>query len=778
MASPFSIFRKNQRAMMAVVMILCMIAFLISGVASSMMSRGSVGASDAVVATTIGGPIRESDLQRMLDARRMANRFMAECMIVAYGQQQAYYLFAFRNMSLEQQFGPDTEEAVVQTAILADRAKRMGIVISNRAVEEFLRRRTSDKVTANQYVSIVNNRLGRSQPEIFDALRTELAAIRLGEIAFSSVQVTPAQRWDYYRRLNQQAETEVVAIDVADFIDDVSEPTEDELRTFFEKHKETEPNPNSPEHGFKVPKKAAFRYFVAKYEQFAAEAEVSDEEIKKFYEENKAKRFRFTDFGDPSEFETAPGTTPHGDTPTDETGDSRPDSEDAEPASQSNDAGDGAAEKPIPDQSDSDAQDVPGPESQSSRPTDLGVQLALYAVQDDELDSSGAVDEPKTAEADATDTGPNESSEQETPAEEAPERTKTTRPSAKNATKEPPPPPITSKLLLIRDIRQGPKPEFDPLWKVEASIRKELADQRAVAKMNEELHTVQKEYSRYRRNMNDEEDQESAELDFAALAKEHGLKTRRTELLARYELEQKYPDLAGASLDQEDRLAPARRFVDVAYLMPMNQSNVMHDLAGNRYLFWKTDEKEAYVPEFDEVRDEALRAWKLDKAREVALKRAESLADEANDAHKSLAALFGKRSGLKVHDTGRFTWLSVNPMDIMHQGRSAPQLSDVDGVDSPGNEFMRVVFNLEVNGVGAALNHPQTVAYVVRVKSLSPSLTILHTIFMSQSYDRYAQAGVDDAWETVKVWREGIAREAQLVWKRPPDQPHARTAMK
>jgi hypothetical protein len=64
------------------------------------------------------------------------------------------------------------------------------------------------------------------------------------------------------------------------------------------------------------------------------------------------------------------------------------------------------------------------------------------------------------------------------------------------------------------------------------------------------------------------------------------------------------------------------------------------------------------------------------------------------------------------------------------------------------------------------------------VKSFSPKLELLHALFMSQRFDRYAQAGIDDQMQTFKVWREGIENEAQLVWKRPPDQPHARTAMK
>ena len=45
---------------------------------------------------------------------------------------------------------------------------------------------------------------------------------------------------------------------------------------------------------------------------------------------------------------------------------------------------------------------------------------------------------------------------------------------------------------------------------------------------------------------------------------------------------------------------------------------------------------------------------------------------------------------------------------------SPPKLSEVEGVDMPGEAFMRTVFGLKQDGIGVAINTPQTVAYVVR----------------------------------------------------------------
>ena len=48
------------------------------------------------------------------------------------------------------------------------------------------------------------------------------------------------------------------------------------------------------------------------------------------------------------------------------------------------------------------------------------------------------------------------------------------------------------------------------------------------------------------------------------------------------------------------------------------------------YVFWKTAEQQARVPEFDEpgVRDKVLYAWRLRKARQMALAKARELAQE------------------------------------------------------------------------------------------------------------------------------------------------------
>ena len=108
--------------------------------------------------------------------------------------------------------------------------------------------------------------------------------------------MTPEQRYDYFGRLHRRAVIQVLPVEVKDFVNKVPNPADSDLRALFEKYKEYMSSPDSPEPGFKVPPKAKFQYFEAKLDDFAnaEKPKVTDEEIKKYYDENK-EQFRKPD---------------------------------------------------------------------------------------------------------------------------------------------------------------------------------------------------------------------------------------------------------------------------------------------------------------------------------------------------------------------------------------------------------------------------------------------------------------------------------------------------
>ena len=90
------------------------------------------------------------------------------------------------------------------------------------------------------------------------------------------------------------------------------------------------------------------------------------------------------------------------------------------------------------------------------------------------------------------------------------------------------------------------------------------------------------------------------------------------------------------------------------------------------------------------------------------------------------------------------------------------------GVIDPGEEFMRSVFELSDGEVGVAQNHPQTVAYVVRIADSQPSTSVLRDGFLVDRFDRYASATRPDGQRLYEAWTKSINDSAKLVWVRQP----------
>jgi hypothetical protein len=178
------------------------------------------------------------------------------------------------------------------------------------------------------------------------------------------------------------------------------------------------------------------------------------------------------------------------------------------------------------------------------------------------------------------------------------------------------------------------------------------------------------------------------------------------------------------------------------------------------------------VPELAEVRDEVVRAWKMIQARDRAMKRAESLADQARKDSRPLKAIFGDRPGMEVIETEPFSWLTQGGVAGLGQ-QSVPELSEVKGVVDAGDDFMREVFGLHVGDVGVAYNNPKTIAYVIRATSFQPTAKLLEDLFLMTPLPQYSTVAVVDRQQTLVAWNEAIQRDADLKWIREPFPGHA-----
>ncbi|MCH5376771.1 MAG: hypothetical protein JJ992_22625, partial [Planctomycetes bacterium] len=261
------------------------------------MNQRSATDSDVVV-TWKNGKLRQDDLDILRNSHSLTVRFLdvlIQRAIQAGGTPVAPGLNRDQMGQIRDPGIPRSyaEEDLVQTVILAQRAKDMGVVVSDQAILEFLDGLAANKVPRSEYPGLLREATnGRFvQQQLFEQLRTELQAQQLRMLANSGLMaITPADAWDCFNRLNRRVQAELLPFPVEDFVSKVTaEPTADEVKHLYEEGKDRYPNPYSPEPGFKRPLKIAFEYLKTDFDVFlqAEMAKVTDQQVREYYEQNK-----------------------------------------------------------------------------------------------------------------------------------------------------------------------------------------------------------------------------------------------------------------------------------------------------------------------------------------------------------------------------------------------------------------------------------------------------------------------------------------------------------
>ena len=81
-----------------------------------------------------------------------------------------------------------------------------------------------------------------------------------------------------------------------------------------------------------------------------------------------------------------------------------------------------------------------------------------------------------------------------------------------------------------------------------------------------------------------------------------------------------------------------------------------------------------------------------------------------------------------------------------------------------GEDFMKLVFRLELTQLGAIMNAPQTVVYLVQLGDLTPPQEMLWRQFEKENFNKYSSAARPDQQKTYNAWLQGIKTAANLEW--------------
>jgi hypothetical protein len=594
MASPFRVFRKNQKIWMVALTILSMFAFVVLG-SFSRLGSPSGKREDPEIFTWDFGAVHKSDLQYRKQARQLVRQFLFNAVVAANPDSMVE-----RNLqqSLNRQF-PLSDQQIVESMLWEKKAQQLGIVVSDDMVNNFIRDYTGNRLRPEQLAEIVRSMQARngevSQTELFDALRTELSAL-YAEGAFAQLLQrnngrvfffrgdTPGDRWDYFCRLNRKITAELLPVPVEQFVAAIHDPSADELQKFYDQYKNVVKDPDSPAPGFRQPFKAKFQYLKADYEKLLAVAspKITEAQIKSYYDEHKDE-FKKTKLPElPSTDES--GSKTEGNTgaakPADETKSSANKSSekssdtksadgktgqktsgaksDAKPndaksgSVKSGDAKSGDAKKTddlkkSDDKKSSDKNSNDGKQSSAwpanSRSNDsMDSQLLALA---DQPTSPPAAKSPSAAAKPAAKTPDTKSAETSSPkipvAKASDTKTSETKTSETKTSDN-----KTSAGQTAADQTAGATPEspveYDPLSKVTDTIRNRLAQQNVDEQVDAAFSAIELQLDQYTRSLDSYQaalsrGNKSAKKpeppDLATLAKPYGLEAKETDLISR-----------------------------------------------------------------------------------------------------------------------------------------------------------------------------------------------------------------------------------------------------
>lgn len=341
MSSPFTFFRKNQKSMMVVLVIFAMLAFTLdqlfysrenqfvllgvllgagffgfAGFATGRWIQYGIGGAvlgalcglmmpgwvmsdaerESAVASSIG-IFDEKKFGQLAQQRSVADQFIMRAVEASFGQGMSQYATASRFG-----FGYQTDrEELIFGELMRHEADKLGIVVTNDMVSDYVNQATDDKLTAQAFAKIRNDLSyeGRklTEEELFNDLRGEIKAklaFRMLHPQLSAMPPAPEVYYNYYRRLNVTQKVNAAAVEVDAFLGQVAEPTDAEIVAAFDKAKEKIPNQDGPGSiGFRQPRKVKLAYIELDEKLLEKSLPaVTDAEIEEHYNKNKETLYR------------------------------------------------------------------------------------------------------------------------------------------------------------------------------------------------------------------------------------------------------------------------------------------------------------------------------------------------------------------------------------------------------------------------------------------------------------------------------------------------------
>lgn len=820
MSSPFHVFRRHQKVLMVVFTGLAMFSFIFLDSLQNTGSQSSpiiigvlfggfgmwilglvrgkwleyalIGAVGGGIAgfmlsfagqpaprvTTTIGDFSDEELNDLIMRRRIANQFL-EMAFYESRKPEEQEMAQFPQQMLFM-YGRPLEEDVILGQILKHEAEDLGLTVSDEAVSQYINQVTTNQLSQTKFNKVVRQDMRIGSAQLFDILRDELLARLALEMTAPRILQTPEQYWEYYRRFNVKQELELTAVPVSAFTDQIEPPTDQEVIELFEKYKAVFPDqlaPGTP--GFRQPRKISLAYVEARPQPLEAEIKpVTDDEIEQYYNENKELyRELSTDLLDNSMRGDDPfATDPPAENEKPDAGTEAPstDAPSDEPSSE-----EPAADEPPADDTPSEEDAPPTEETES---TD-GEDAANFSVNDNIEKLTVAQNETENS----TDVPPNDESATETESDDAPP-SEASLPSEEN---------VSADESKSASEESTYRPLDDDL---RSEIRSEIRRRRLRELVDEKMAKVRlhmTELAEQRRFPEEGEEplskEEMAER-LKAFAEKNKLTYGEVPLASFEDLGNvdRYP--VGSAEEPSDNPMAFEEPTSVRVnffqagadelFTPFLANDPLTDVA---YAAWKTGDVADQVPTLDDpgIREQVIEAWKIEKAKPLAEKRAQELVELLKTSplpwSEALAdeTVTGDDEGLQltVQTTEQFSWMRTTTAPSSNMfSLPEPVLSTISTVENAGSDFMRTVFReLEPREVGAVPNADRSTFYVVKVRNRFPStaeeLATLREQFFREGqeffsfFSPYSMLANREQQEVFAEWSRQLEEKYDVLWR-------------
>ncbi len=323
-------FRKNNKKIMAIVVIVLLIGFIGGSYISSLAQRKSSGLGKTVALFADGRKITNYDLTMAHRELEVLTMLRTEDILRSMGVP-LFRTPDFRAVILgellfsERSLSPQLIRAIKQTIrtneyriseqqlndiymgktagsnlywlLLKKEAELAGIGISKEQAKNLLTNaipQLAQGITYSQLISSIMNRQGIAEDEILGIFGKLLAVMEYARAICASEDITNSQIMHNISLENELVDVELVRIDCSVFADNQSQPDREQLIKHFDKHKEyfsgdlSEQNPYG--FGYKLPDRISLEYIIVKLDDISKiVTKPTQEDTEDYYQKNREK---------------------------------------------------------------------------------------------------------------------------------------------------------------------------------------------------------------------------------------------------------------------------------------------------------------------------------------------------------------------------------------------------------------------------------------------------------------------------------------------------------